>query len=133
MISRTVREYWRRRASGNVSFGCRVLSSGASLEGRKRGAGQHGRRLVKWDFSCGGQDDAAEMRVLYDYNAWANHRSLDAASALSEEKFVRAMGSSFGSVRDNPGHLYGAEWIWLERFRGARLRRFQTRRIQEYG
>ena len=41
-----------------------------------------------------------EMRTLYDYNAWANHRSLDAASALTTEQFVQPMGSSFGSVRD---------------------------------
>jgi uncharacterized damage-inducible protein DinB len=59
-----------------------------------------------------------EIRVLYDYNAWANHRSLDAASALTAEKFVQPMGSSFGSVRDTLAHLYGAEWIWLERFQG---------------
>jgi uncharacterized damage-inducible protein DinB len=59
-----------------------------------------------------------EIRTLYDYNAWANHRSLDAASALSAEKFVQPMGSSFGSVRDTLAHIYGAEWIWLERFQG---------------
>ena len=59
-----------------------------------------------------------EMRVLYDYNAWANHRSLEAASALTAEKFVQPMGSSFGSVRDTLGHIFGAEWIWLERFQG---------------
>ncbi len=59
-----------------------------------------------------------EMRVLYDYNAWANHRSLDAASSLTAEKFVQPMGSSFGSVRDTLGHIFGAEWIWLERFQG---------------
>ena len=59
-----------------------------------------------------------EMRVLYDYNAWANHRSLDAASALSTEQFVKPMGSSFGSVRDTLGHIQGAEWVWLERFQG---------------
>ncbi len=41
-----------------------------------------------------------EMRVLYDYNAWANHRSVDAASSLTAEQFVQPMGSSFGSVRD---------------------------------
>jgi len=35
-----------------------------------------------------------EMRVLYDYNAWANHRALEAASALTVEKFVQPMGSS---------------------------------------
>src|SRR6266481_280813 len=59
-----------------------------------------------------------EMRVLYDYNAWANRRSLEAASALTAEKFVQPMGSSFGSVRDTLAHIWGAEWIWLERFQG---------------
>jgi uncharacterized damage-inducible protein DinB len=59
-----------------------------------------------------------EMRVLYDYNAWANHRALDAASALTNEQFVKPMGSSFGSVRDTLAHICGAEWIWLERFQG---------------
>ena len=59
-----------------------------------------------------------EMRVLYDYNAWANHRSLDAAAGLTREQFVKAMGSSFGSVRDTLAHICGAEWIWLERFQG---------------
>ena len=59
-----------------------------------------------------------EMRTLYDYNTWANHRSLDAASALTAEKFVQPMGSSFGSVRDTLAHIFGAEWIWLERFQG---------------
>src|SRR5260221_13041935 len=59
-----------------------------------------------------------EMRVLYDYNAWANHRSLDAASSLLTEKFAQPMGSRFGSVRDTLGHIFGAEWIWLERFQG---------------
>jgi uncharacterized damage-inducible protein DinB len=59
-----------------------------------------------------------EVRVLYEYNAWANHRALDAASALSNEQFVKPMGSSFGSVRDTLAHICGAEWIWLERFQG---------------
>ena len=40
-----------------------------------------------------------EMRVLYDYNAWANHRELDAASALTPEQFLKPMGSSFSSIR----------------------------------
>jgi uncharacterized damage-inducible protein DinB len=59
-----------------------------------------------------------EMRTLYDYNAWANHRSIEAAAALMAEKFVQPMGSSFGSVRDTLAHIWGAEWIWLERFQG---------------
>jgi uncharacterized damage-inducible protein DinB len=59
-----------------------------------------------------------EMRVLYDYNAWANRRAMEAASALTTEQFVKPMGSSFGSVRDTLAHVCGAEWIWLERFQG---------------
>lgn len=59
-----------------------------------------------------------EVRILYDYNAWANHRALDAAAGLSTEQFVKPMGSSFASVRDTLAHICGAEWIWLERFQG---------------
>ena len=59
-----------------------------------------------------------EIRSLYDYDAWANHRSLDAASALTAEQFTKALGSSFSSVRDTLAHIYGAEWVWLERFQG---------------
>lgn len=59
-----------------------------------------------------------EMRMLYDYNAWANHRSLDAAAKLTAEQFTKPMGSSFGSVRDTLAHICGAEWIWMERFQG---------------
>ena len=59
-----------------------------------------------------------EMRVLYDYNSWANRRALDAASKITTEEFLKPMGSSFGSLRDTLAHMYGAEWIWLERFHG---------------
>jgi uncharacterized damage-inducible protein DinB len=59
-----------------------------------------------------------EIRLLYDYNTWANHRSLDAARKLATEQFTKPMSSSFSSVRDTLAHIYGAEWIWLERFQG---------------
>jgi uncharacterized damage-inducible protein DinB len=59
-----------------------------------------------------------EMTILYDYNAWANRRSLDAASKLTPEQFTKPLGSSFPSVRDTLAHICGAEWIWLERFQG---------------
>ncbi|HKW19155.1 MAG TPA: DinB family protein [Terriglobales bacterium] len=59
-----------------------------------------------------------EIRQLYDYNSWANHRSLGATEKLSAEQFTRSMGSSFASVRDTLAHIYGAEWLWLERFQG---------------
>ena len=59
-----------------------------------------------------------EMYALYEYNAWANHRSLEAAASLTNEQFTKDMGSSFGSVRDTLAHICGAEWLWLERFQG---------------
>ncbi len=59
-----------------------------------------------------------EMVQLYEYNAWANHRSLEAADKLTAEQFTKALGSSFTSMRDTLAHIYGAEWIWLERFQG---------------
>lgn len=58
-----------------------------------------------------------EFRLLYDYNSWANHRMLDACEALTPEQFTREMGSSFSSVRDTLAHIYGAEWLWLERWK----------------
>jgi uncharacterized damage-inducible protein DinB len=57
-----------------------------------------------------------DIRFLYDYNAWANRRSLDAAAALTMEQFTKPLSSSFSSVRDTLAHIWGAEWIWMERF-----------------
>lgn len=59
-----------------------------------------------------------EMRTLFDYNAWANHRSLDASAALPNDQFIQPLGSSFASVRDTLAHICGAELIWYERFQG---------------
>lgn len=59
-----------------------------------------------------------EMVGLYEYNAWADRRILEAASALTREQFKKPMGSSFSSVRDTVAHIYGVEWLWLQRFQG---------------
>src|SRR5579862_2647567 len=57
-------------------------------------------------------------RQLFDYNDWANHRALEAAAQLTDEQFVKPLGSSFSSIRDTLVHICGGEWIWLERFLG---------------
>ena len=56
-----------------------------------------------------------EIRQLFDYNAWANERSLQATAQLSDEQFVKPLGSSFSSVRDTLVHICSGEWVWLER------------------
>lgn len=58
------------------------------------------------------------LRQLYDYNYWARDRQLEACAALTQEQFVRPLGSSFSSVRDTLAHLWVVEWVWLERFLG---------------
>jgi uncharacterized damage-inducible protein DinB len=60
-----------------------------------------------------------EIRTLFDYDAWANARTLNACAALAPEQFTRNLGSSFGSVRDTLVHIFGAQWIWLERLHGG--------------
>jgi uncharacterized damage-inducible protein DinB len=59
-----------------------------------------------------------DFRLLYDYNTWANLRSLESCSALTPEQFSRDLSSSFRSVRDTLVHIVNAEWIWLERWHG---------------
>jgi uncharacterized damage-inducible protein DinB len=58
------------------------------------------------------------MTLLFEYNQWANRRTLGACEGLTLEQFTRGLNSSFSSVRDTLAHIYGAEWIWLERFAG---------------
>lgn len=60
--------------------------------------------------------DVADFLVLYEYNAWANRRVLEACSSLTPDQFLQDMKSSFTSVRDTLAHIYGAEFIWLARW-----------------
>jgi uncharacterized damage-inducible protein DinB len=58
------------------------------------------------------------IRFLYQFNQWANRRTLDSCASLTDEQFTRDLKSSFASVRDTLVHMYGAEWVWYERFHG---------------
>ena len=54
-----------------------------------------------------------DIQLLFEYDRWANHRVLQAASALSAEQFTRDLGGSFRSVRDTLLHIISGEWGWL--------------------
>jgi uncharacterized damage-inducible protein DinB len=58
------------------------------------------------------------VRSLYRYNAWANARILDTASALDHARFVAAAGPGGESIRDTLVHTLGAQWLYLERWQG---------------
>jgi uncharacterized damage-inducible protein DinB len=57
-----------------------------------------------------------DVRTLYAYNKWANHRVVDACRPLDSTNFTRNLSNSFGSIRDTLAHILGAEWVWLERW-----------------
>jgi len=59
------------------------------------------------------------IRGLYDYHWWANRRLFDVAAALGDV-VERDVGRqfSFPTLRRMFVHVYGADWIWLERWNG---------------
>ena len=56
----------------------------------------------------------ATLRELFAYNYWARDRQLEVCAALTEEQFLRPLGSSFSSLRDTLVHLVEAECVWLD-------------------
>jgi uncharacterized damage-inducible protein DinB len=58
---------------------------------------------------------------LYAYHRWANRRLFDVAAALGEEACGREVGAqfSFPTLRRMFAHVYGAETVWLSRWKGA--------------
>ena len=58
---------------------------------------------------------------LYDYHRWANRRLFDVARALGEDLASRDVGKefSFPTITRMFGHLYGADWVWLSRWKGT--------------
>lgn len=58
-----------------------------------------------------------DVQLIYQYDRWANHRTLKTVSALSQEQFIKDLGGGFPSVRDTLVHILGGEWIWLAYWR----------------
>ena len=63
----------------------------------------------------------AELIDLYEYNKWANSRTMEAAAELSTENYWKDVGGSFPSLRATLQHILGAEVIWLSRWEGHSL------------
>jgi len=63
--------------------------------------------------------DKEDLGRLLEYTVWANHRVMRVAATLTVDDFKRDLRSSHGGVRGTLTHMMGAEWIWLERFKGV--------------
>lgn len=61
---------------------------------------------------------AEYFRVMFAYNRWAHERVWECLMPLSDEQFVRDLGYSFGSVRNQVVHVMNGDRRWLARLRG---------------
>ena len=61
------------------------------------------------------------IRGLYDYHRWANRRLFEVAAKLGDEAVTRDVGRQFSTptLKSMFAHLYGADWIWLQRWTGT--------------
>ncbi len=61
------------------------------------------------------------IRGLYAYHRWANRRLFEEAAKLGEAAAAREVGKqfSFPTIRRMLAHVYGADWIWLMRWKGT--------------
>ena len=62
----------------------------------------------------------AMIRDLYDYHRWANRRLFDLAMGLGDA-VTRDMGAhwSFPTLKGMFAHIYGADNVWLTRWKGS--------------
>jgi len=59
-----------------------------------------------------------ELFGLYEYNEWANEKTIASLRALPEADYVREQGGGWPSLRATFVHLAGATDAWAERFSG---------------
>ena len=61
------------------------------------------------------------IRGLYEYHRWANRRLFDVAAGLGDAAVTRDIGKhwSFPTVKGMFAHIYGADSIWLTRWKGT--------------
>ena len=62
----------------------------------------------------------ALIRELYDYHHWANRRLFDLAAGLGDAA-TRDLGAhwSFPTLKGMFAHVYGADRVWLTRWKGS--------------
>jgi uncharacterized damage-inducible protein DinB len=60
----------------------------------------------------------AEVRELFEFNAWAHRRMFDTLGALSTEQYFRDLKSSHGGLHGTLCHIVWAEQLWLNRWLG---------------
>jgi uncharacterized damage-inducible protein DinB len=63
--------------------------------------------------------DTSDIRTLHAYNLGANQRMFAELEKLSDAQLSARHESSFPSIWESAFHIIGAEWIWLNRWKGV--------------
>jgi uncharacterized damage-inducible protein DinB len=58
------------------------------------------------------------LRLHIDYTVWASRMLLEAAATLTPQELTRDFGTADKSVLGTLLHLYGGDWVWIERIDG---------------
>jgi len=61
------------------------------------------------------------IRGIWGYHWWANRKHFDEVAALGEDAAGKEIGKqfSFPTLKGMLAHIYGADRIWLERWKGS--------------
>ncbi|MBI1848246.1 MAG: DinB family protein [Candidatus Rokubacteria bacterium] len=61
------------------------------------------------------------VRSLYAYHRWANRRLFDVVAGLGEATAAKEIGPqfSFPTLKGMLAHIYGADYVWLTRWKGS--------------
>jgi uncharacterized damage-inducible protein DinB len=61
----------------------------------------------------------SDLIHMFEYDEWATNKLLDAAAQLDPAAFGKDLGTSFQSVHGTLVHIYGAQLVWLTRWKGS--------------
>jgi uncharacterized damage-inducible protein DinB len=59
-----------------------------------------------------------ELSRLYHYDEWATNKLIEAVEKVDASRLQKDLGTSFGSLYGTLVHIYGAQLIWLGRWKG---------------
>jgi uncharacterized damage-inducible protein DinB len=59
-----------------------------------------------------------DIQLLYEYDRWANFRTIEVVAPLTSEQLKKNMDSSFESIHGTLVHILSADKIWLDRWTG---------------
>jgi uncharacterized damage-inducible protein DinB len=69
-----------------------------------------------------------DIRILFEFNYWANARLMGVLELLNDEQFTKDLGSSHGGIHSTLVHIVGAENIWLSRWTDQTVLRLLDRK-----